>query len=185
MGQCNFLHLWHQKLYRAFRFGTLWLISCSYPRHSQLTTHSLMLANRRIRQSLTALVLNENLPISVKISLKFLPKDPINNIPLLVHLMVLYQPGDQPLSEPMMLNLPMHMCVTQPQWINGIWRCVPFYIGVNMINELVGVVCAFVFVKTLNVPEMKYVVVNYHQRLIHKNWFRSLISIQALALEIE
>ena len=56
MGQCNFLHLWHQKLYRAFRFSTLWPISCSYPRHSQLTRHSLMLANGRIRQSLTALV---------------------------------------------------------------------------------------------------------------------------------
>ena len=56
MGQCNFLHLWHQKLYRAFRFGTLCPISCSYPRHSQLTRHSLMLANGRMRQSLTALV---------------------------------------------------------------------------------------------------------------------------------
>ena len=43
-----FLHLWPQKLYRAFRFGTLWPISCSYPRHSQLTRHSLMLANGRI-----------------------------------------------------------------------------------------------------------------------------------------
>ena len=55
---CNviFLHLWPQKLYGAFRFGTLWPISCSYPRHSQLTRHSLMLANGRIRQSLTALV---------------------------------------------------------------------------------------------------------------------------------
>ena len=48
----------HQKLYRAFRFGTLWPISCSYPRHSQLTRHSLMLANGRIRQSLTAFVFN-------------------------------------------------------------------------------------------------------------------------------
>ena len=51
-----FLHLWPQKLYRAFRFGSLWPISCSYPRHSQLTRHSLKLANGRIRQSLTALV---------------------------------------------------------------------------------------------------------------------------------
>ena len=50
-----FLHLWPQKLYRAFRFGTLLPISCSYPRHSQLTRHSLMLANGHIRQSLTAL----------------------------------------------------------------------------------------------------------------------------------
>ena len=51
-----FLHLWPQKSYGVFRFGTLWPISCSYPRHSQLTRHSLMLANGRIRQSLTALV---------------------------------------------------------------------------------------------------------------------------------
>ena len=43
-----FFHLWPQKLYRP--------ISCFYPRHSQLTRHSLMLANGRIRQSLTALV---------------------------------------------------------------------------------------------------------------------------------
>ena len=57
-----FLHLWPQKLYRAFRFGTLWLISCSYPRHSQLTRHSLMLANGRIRQSLTTLVLELSAP---------------------------------------------------------------------------------------------------------------------------
>ena len=53
-----FLHLWPQKLYRAFRFGTLWLISCSYLRHSQLKWHSLMLPNGCIRQSLTALVVN-------------------------------------------------------------------------------------------------------------------------------
>ena len=57
-----FLHLWLQKLYRAFRFGTLWPISCSYPRHSQLTRHSLMLANGRIRQSLTALVFIDLVP---------------------------------------------------------------------------------------------------------------------------
>ena len=69
MGQCNFLHLWHQKLYRAFRFGTLWPISCSYPRHSQLTRHSLMLANGRIRQSLTALVLNYVLIVTFWISI--------------------------------------------------------------------------------------------------------------------
>ena len=51
-----FLHLWPQKWYRAFRFGTRWQISCFYPRHSQLTRHSLMLANGCIRLSLTALV---------------------------------------------------------------------------------------------------------------------------------
>ena len=45
--------------------------------------------------------LNENAWIFVKISLKFVPKGSINNIPALVHIMVWYQIGDKPLSEPM------------------------------------------------------------------------------------
>ena len=28
------------------------------------------------------------------------------------------RPGDKPLSEPMMVNLLMHICVTRPQWVN-------------------------------------------------------------------
>ena len=27
------------------------------------------------------------------------------------------RPGDKPLSEPMMVSLPTHICVTQPQWV--------------------------------------------------------------------
>ena len=45
--------------------------------------------------------LNENVRISLKISLKFVPKGPINNIPALVQIMVWQQSGDKPLSEPM------------------------------------------------------------------------------------
>ena len=59
--------------------------------------------------------LNENISISIKISLKFVPKVPINNIPALVQIMAWRRPGDKPLSEPMMVNLPTHICVTQPQ----------------------------------------------------------------------
>ena len=29
-------------------------------------------------------------------------------------------PGDKPLSEPMMVSLLTHVCVTQPQWVNGV-----------------------------------------------------------------
>ena len=36
------------------------------------------------------------------ISLKFVPKGPINNIPALVQIMAWRQTGDKPLSEPMM-----------------------------------------------------------------------------------
>ena len=62
--------------------------------------------------------LNENVWISLKISLKFVPKGPINNIPALVQIMAWRRPGDKPLSEPMMVSLPTHICVTRPQWVS-------------------------------------------------------------------
>ena len=63
------------------------------------------------------IVLNETCRISIKISLKFVPKGPINNIPALVQIMAWRRPGDKPLSEPMVVSLPTHMCITRPQWI--------------------------------------------------------------------
>ena len=41
--------------------------------------------------------LNENIWITIKISLKFVPKGPINNIPTLVQIMSWRQPGDKPI----------------------------------------------------------------------------------------
>ena len=63
--------------------------------------------------------LNEKVWISIKSSLKFVPKGPINNIPALVQIMAWRRPGDKPLSEPMMVRLPTHIFVTQPQWVNS------------------------------------------------------------------
>ena len=48
--------------------------------------------------------LNENVWIPIQISLKFVPKSPINNIPALVQMMVWRRPGAKPLSEPMMVS---------------------------------------------------------------------------------
>ena len=62
--------------------------------------------------------LKENVWIPTKISLKFVPKGPINNIPALVQIMAWRRPGDKPLSEPMMVSLLTHICVTRPQWVN-------------------------------------------------------------------
>ena len=64
---------------------------------------------------------NENVWFSIKISLKFVPKGPINNIPTLVRIMAWRRSGDKPLSEPMMVSLPTHICVTRPQWVNSLW----------------------------------------------------------------
>ena len=63
--------------------------------------------------------MNENVWIPIKISPKFVPKDWINNIPALVQIMAWRRAGDKPLSEPMVVSLPMHICVTQPQWVNS------------------------------------------------------------------
>ena len=76
--------------------------------------------------------LNENVWIPIKISLKFVPKGPFNNIPAMVQIMVWPRPGDRPLSEPMVVSLLTHICVARPQWVkfgyvtpsqenNGMW----------------------------------------------------------------
>ena len=54
--------------------------------------------------------LNENAWISIEISLKFVPKGSINNDPALFRIMAWRRPGDKPLSEPMMIRLPTHIC---------------------------------------------------------------------------
>ena len=61
--------------------------------------------------------LNENVSVSMMISLKFVPKGPINNIPALVQIMAWCRPGDKPLSEPMVISFPTRICATRPQWI--------------------------------------------------------------------
>ena len=63
------------------------------------------------------LFLDENEWISHRISLKFVPGVWINNIPALVQKMAWHRPADTPLSEPMMVSLLTHICVTRPLWV--------------------------------------------------------------------
>ena len=65
--------------------------------------------------------LNENVWMPIKISMTFVPKGPINNIPALVQIMAWRRPGDKPLSEPMIVSLPTHICITRPRWVNALW----------------------------------------------------------------
>ena len=75
---------------------------------------------------------NENVWISIKISLKFVPKGPINNIPALVQIMAWRRSGDKPLSEPMMFSLPTHIC-----WYNDDLVCTPYVpAGWSVLNFL-------------------------------------------------
>ena len=63
------------------------------------------------------ILLNENTSISIAISLKFITKALINEIPAMVHIMAWCRPGNKPPSEPMMITLPRRICVNPPQWV--------------------------------------------------------------------
>ena len=67
--------------------------------------------------------LNENLCILIKISLKFVPKGPIDNKSALVQVMAWRRTGNKLLPEPMLPSSPMHICSTwgdklmDKQWV--------------------------------------------------------------------
>ena len=73
---------------------------------------------RHFQTTFSNAFLNEIIRISIKISFKFVPRGPINNIPALVQIMAWRRPGDKPLSEPMMVSSLTHICVTRPKWVN-------------------------------------------------------------------
>ena len=56
--------------------------------------------------------------IAIGISLTSVHKGQIDNIPALVQITAWRRPGDKSLSEPIMVSLQRHICVTYPQWVN-------------------------------------------------------------------
>ena len=69
------------------------------------------MANKFPADILKCIFMNENVWISIKISLNIVPDDPNNNIPALVQIMVWRRLGNKPLSEPMMvLFTDAYMC---------------------------------------------------------------------------
>ena len=129
-----------------------WLIVCSAPSLSAETMHTIK-SNGNVDFKMSAILfwcycvntlrprqngrhfpdeifkwifLNENVWISINGSLTFVPRGPINNIPTLVQVMAWRRPGDKPLSEPMMVYLLTHICVTRPQWVKD-FNCLPCY----------------------------------------------------------
>ena len=63
---------------------------------------------------------NEKVWISITIPSKLVPKGQIDKIPALVEIMAWRRPGDKTLSEPLLVRLPTHICVTRPQWVNTV-----------------------------------------------------------------
>ena len=78
--------------------------------------------------------LNENVRILIKISLNFVPNGPMNNNPASVQIMAWRRIGDKPLSEPMIVNLRTHICVTRSQWVKA--PCANFSVSDIYIQQL-------------------------------------------------
>ena len=62
--------------------------------------------------------LNEHFWIQITISLIFSLDGQMINIPSLVPILAWRRPGDKPLSEPIVVSLMAHICITPPQWVN-------------------------------------------------------------------
>ena len=121
---------WHVQLVDAFLSNS----QCQ-PYHEQLmmnVTQSGSINTLRPRQNgrhfaddtFKRIFVNENVRISIRFSLKFVPKGPINNIPALVQIMAWRRPGYKPLSESVMVSLMTHICVTRPQSVKhvSVWQ---------------------------------------------------------------
>ena len=153
------IYIWNHML-MVDKFGWYWNVlkhlmisdNCMYPGPALQGSINIYFAFNTLRQRqngcyfpddiFKCIFLNENVWIVIKISLKFVPKGPINNIPALVQIMAWRRPGDKPLSEPMVVSLLTHICVTRPQWVNCLWSkhayciCIPILAIIGYDNAL-------------------------------------------------
>ena len=90
----------------------------------------------------TCIFFNEKCRILIKFSLKYVRKGPIDNNPALVQIMAWRRPGDKPLSEPMMVSLPTHICVTRLQWVK------PMATVTSIVLSFWLVICAIIAILT-------------------------------------
>ena len=108
------------------RHAVIWTNSLTYKRIDQRASmrprqNGRLFANGTFKR----IFLNQNIRISTKNSLKFVPTGLINNIPALVLIMAWRRPGDKPLSEPMLVKSLTHICVTRPQWVKEVFPKCP------------------------------------------------------------
>ena len=132
--------------------------------------------------------LNWNIRILIKISLVFVPDSPINNNPTLVQIMAWRQPYDKPLSEPMMIRLPTHICVSRPQWVNGLsWtsgvKVHEIHIGCDK-GEIWDTYCKFQVTFYIIMCHMWYYVTKSYQNEIQlSSWIPEISRSKKLSLK--
>ena len=84
--------------------------------------------------------LDKNIWTSINVSLKFVPKGQMNNIPALVQIIACNWPGDKPLCEPMAVSLQIHIWVMWHQglvhWISKLCFQRFLYIATLLITDI-------------------------------------------------
>ena len=106
------------------------------------------------------ILLNENVWISIDISLNLVPKCLISNIPAFIQIMAWRRPGDNPLSETIMVSFYMHICVTRPHWVNLSLSLIPCS-GTQVF------VCYFFFINTFQNIELGLVIGTSHKNKMY------------------
>ena len=85
--------------------------------------------------TLKRIFFNEKVRILLKVSLKLVPRGPINNSPSLIQIMAWRRLGDKPLSEPMVVSLLTHICISRPQWVKSHYENLPFVVVMFIWNR--------------------------------------------------
>ena len=127
------MHIYrYTNLSSSYTVRSIWTLLSAVPRKAVRFNHSLIYCLYHTVNSLRpmqdgrhfaddifkCIFINENVWVFIIISLKFIPKGPMNDVPALVQTMAWCRPGDKLLSESMMFRLSTHICVPWPQWVN-------------------------------------------------------------------
>ena len=126
-----------------------------------------------ISSIVTCIFFNENVWISLKI--KFVPMVQINNVPALFQIMAWCQPGDKPLSEPVMISLLTHICITWPRWFlqKLSFVCLYDYCLCHVVN-----ICLYCFFNGRNCDWL-------YQLFAEKQLYISMIIAQIIHISID
>ena len=114
----------------------------------------------------------------------FVSKQPINNIPALVQIMAWRRSGDKPLSEPIMVRLQTHICVTRLQWVK--WHSV--HDNIKHVFLLKVLWWFWIFEQTLFNVIMRDIVANIirfvwnHRCITHKILYNSSVGLKCTAI---
>ena len=110
---------------------------------------------------------NENVWISFKISLKFVPKGPINSIPALVQITAWRRPGDKPLSEAMLVSLLTHKCVTRPQWVK---KTLSYWYRNSHYHQISNIRCTNTKTSMFLVSSCSCLCQSYWRQVLTREW---------------